>query len=98
MGKLLIFAAIILVVLVLLGLVGLFLSNRKERANRGLAESENQIKALEASKTRQATALEEIRDLAGTEITLGDDAGNDTAMWRVVQGLTVKALKDEETK
>jgi len=98
MGRLLIFAAIILVVLVLLGLLGVFLANRKERANRGLTESENQIKALQATQTRHAAALEEIRGLAETEITLGDGQGNDTAMWRVVQGLTVKALKDEETK
>lgn len=96
MGRLLVFVAIIVVVVIVLGLWGLFLANRKERASQGLKDSERQIRELESVKTRQAKVLEEIRDLAQTEVTLAEDADN--TMWRVVHGLAngALALKEDE--
>jgi hypothetical protein len=95
MGRLLIFLAMILVALGLLGLWGLFLSNRKERATLGLQDSKKQIEALNARDARKAATLQEIHDLAETEITLA--TGNDASMWQVVQGLAAEALKEKDT-
>jgi hypothetical protein len=97
MGRLLIFLAIVLVALGVLGLMLQFFNTRKERAAAGLQDSKKQIEALEADKAHQAVALQEIHDLAETEITLA--AGNpDASMWQVVQGLAAEALKEKDKR
>jgi hypothetical protein len=83
------------VALGVLGLMLQFFNTRRQRAAAGLQDSKEQIEALEADKAHQAVALQEIRDLAETEITLA--AGNpDASMWQVVQGLAVEALKEKD--
>ena len=95
MGRLLIFLAMIVVALGVLGLMLQFFNTRRERAAAGLRDSQKQIDALEAHKTQQAAALQEIHNLAETEITLA--TGNDASMWQVVQGLAAEALKEKDT-
>jgi len=95
MGRLLIFGAIIVVVALVLGLVGLLLANRKERATKGLQDSEQRIEELEASATSQAAALQEIRDLAKAEIDLADGQGD--GMWQIVREMADEALRKKKS-
>jgi len=95
MGRLLIFGAIIVVVALVLGLVGLLLANRKERATKGLQDSEQRIEELEASTTSQAAALQEIRDLAKAEIDLADGQGD--GMWQIVREMADEALREKKS-
>jgi Tfp pilus assembly protein PilV len=94
MGRLLIFLAMVVVALGVLGLMLQFFNTRRERATAGLQDSKDQIEALQARKAKQAATLQEIHDLAETEITLGE--GADVSMWQVVQGLATEALKEED--
>jgi hypothetical protein len=95
MGRLLIFLAMVVVALGVLGLMLQFFNTRRERATAGLQDSKDQIEALQARKAKQAATLQEIHDLAETEITLA--TGNDASMWQVVQGLAAEALKEKDT-
>jgi Tfp pilus assembly protein PilV len=94
MGRLLIFLAMVVVAVGVLGLMLQFFNTRRQRAAAGLQDSKDQIEALEARKSQQATALQEIHNLAETEITLA--TGTDASMWRVVQGLAAEALKEKK--
>jgi len=94
MGRLIVFGGILVVVLLVLGLWGLFLANRKERATRGLDNAEDRIKALETSTTTHVAALAEIRDVAKAEIDLADGTGD--GMWQIVREMAEEALKEEK--
>jgi hypothetical protein len=94
MGKLLILLAMIVVTVILLGLWGLFLDRQKQRTTLGLQQKQKKVEELEDRQAHQTATLQEIHDLAETEITLGE--GADVSMWQVVQGLATEALKEED--
>ena len=98
MGRLLIFLAVIVVTVILLGLWGLFLDRQKQRAKLGLENTKKKIEELQTRDARQIAALTEIRNLADTEVTLADESGTNIHMWLVVQGLTTEILEEEGDK
>ena len=93
MGKMLIFAAIVIVIVVVLGLYGLFLENRKEAATMGMRGSKKRLRQLESERTRYVDALTEIREIAQTSEALD---GN--AMFSLIIDKADMALQDKNEK
>lgn len=90
MGKMLIFAAIVLAVVLVLGAWGLFLENRKTANTMGLKGSKKRLAALETAEKRHIDALNEIRDIATTSELLD---GN--AMFSLIIDKADAALQDK---
>lgn len=91
MGRLLIFAAVILVVFGVLALWGLFLKNRENAAKAGLKGSKQHIKELEASDSAKTTALREIREIAlSNEAVMGDPT------WSLIVNKADEVLEQEK--
>jgi hypothetical protein len=89
MGKLLIFAGIVLLVVLILGAWGLFLENRKTANTMGLKGSKKRLAALETAEKRHVDALKEIRDIATTSELID---GN--AMFSLIVDKADAALQD----
>jgi hypothetical protein len=90
MGKMLIFAAIVLFVVLVLGAWGLFLENRKTANTMGLKGSKKRLAALETAEKRHVDALKEIRDIATTSELID---GN--AMFSLIVDKADRALQDQ---
>jgi len=93
MGKLLIFAAIIVAVVIVLGVWGYFLENRQAAHRMGLKGAKKRIAALEARDARYVEALKEIRDIAeSSEVVQGDP------LWSVIVTKADEVLTEENQK
>jgi hypothetical protein len=93
MGRLLIFAGVILVLVIVLGLWGYFLQNRQDEHRMGLKGSKKHIKELETDSARQTAALKEIREIAtSSEIVSGDP------LWSMVIDKVDMALNTEKNE
>jgi hypothetical protein len=90
MGKVLIFAAIALAVVFVLGAWGLFLENRKDANMMGLKGSKKRLARLEAATKRHVDALEEIREIAHTSEVLDPHP-----MWSLIVDKADAALQDK---
>jgi hypothetical protein len=90
MGRVLIFAAIVIAVVFVLGAWGLFLENRKTARTLGLQGSKKRLARLEAAQKRHVDALEEIRQIATTSEVLD---GN--AMFSLIIDKADAALQDK---
>jgi len=91
MGKLLIFAGVILVVLCLLALWGYLLQTRADAKKQGLTGSKQRIKTLEADKAQRTKALEEIREIATSSEAVSGDP-----LWSMVIDKVDAALEQEK--
>jgi hypothetical protein len=90
MGKLLIFAGVIIAVVIILGLWGYLLQNRSEAKKMGLKGSKKRMELLELQKEEYATVLREIREIAeSSEVTSGDP------LWSFVRDKADAALAEK---
>ena len=91
MGKLLIFAGVIIAVVIILGLWGYFLQNRQTAKRMGLKGSKKRMERLELENESYRGTLTEIREIAeSSEVTSGDP------LWSFVRDKADTALATEK--
>jgi hypothetical protein len=91
MGKLLIFAGVILVVLLALALWGYLLQTRADAKKQGLGGAKKRMKALESENVKATKALTEIREIATSSETVTGDP-----LWSMVIDKIDEALNEEK--
>lgn len=90
MGRVLIFLALFVGLVIVLVALGYWLQNRQTKFKLGLTSTKQRIRALESDKTRYADTLREIRQLADAGRTTGGDPLWDLAVRKIDETLNTE--------
>lgn len=90
MGRVLIFLALFVGLVIVLVALGYWLQNRQTKFRLGLISSKQHIRELESDKDRYADTLREIRQLADTGRTVGGDPLWDLAVRKIDETLNTE--------